>query len=117
MRGAAVAVNRGAGASLPRATRPLLLEGLSPAAGDLRARLGLVRAAAAAGEISLDGFPDQVAAERVLEDGRGEVDFADPLLLPVDDGQFRHGSYSGFANVERTILTSERRAPGTGPRR
>src|SRR4029453_17023424 len=117
VRRATVPVDRGPSATLSRATRALLLEWLAAAAGNLGPRFRLVSAAPLPRLVGLDGFPDEVAAERILEHRGGQVDLPHALSLPVDDGQLGHVRHSGFTKVERTIFTSARRAPGTGPRR
>src|SRR5207249_2964495 len=92
----AVAVNRRAGAALAGASRALLLERLAAAPGDFGAGLGLVGPPALAGPVRLDRLPHEVAAERVLEHGGGQLDLPHSLLLPVHDGQFRHVRHSDF---------------------
>ena len=83
---------RGADGALAGAAGALLSIGLLAAAGDQRAVLHAHRVGAPRGELRLDHLVEERVrvVERRVDEGVGEVDGADLLLLDVEDVQGRH---------------------------
>src|SRR5207237_6164212 len=113
---APAAPDRRAVGAVPGASRALLAPRLLAAAGDLRARLRGMRAAAERREPGDDHLVHQRDVDRRLEELSGELLVAHLLARAVEDGCRRHQAPApaGALTAERTI-TRPPFGPGTAP--